>query len=82
MVARTTPGTHTPRISTQTVTKRSREIGERPHIQCVLYAAFLFWPSIYVEKQSIWAELSHIMQQQVIFLIVGSLQAHHSQVCP
>ena len=48
MVARTTPGTHNPRISAQTVTHRLREIGERPpYTMYVLYAAFLFWPSIY-----------------------------------
>ena len=32
MIARTTPGTHYPRISAQTVTHRLREIGERPPI--------------------------------------------------
>ena len=32
MIARTTPGTHNPRISAQTVTHRLREIGERPPI--------------------------------------------------
>ena len=30
MIARTTQGTHDPRISAQTVTHRLREIGERP----------------------------------------------------
>ena len=49
MIARTTPGTHNPRTSAQTVTHRFREIGERPqHTMYVLYAAFLFWPSIYI----------------------------------
>ena len=48
MIARTTPGTHNPRISPQTVTHRLREIGERPpYTMHVSYAAFLFWPSIY-----------------------------------
>ena len=48
MIASTTPGTHNPRISAQTVTNRLREIGERPpYTMCVLYAAFLIWPSIY-----------------------------------
>ena len=48
MIARTTPGTHNSRISAQTVTHRLREIGERsPYTMYVLYAAFLFWPSIY-----------------------------------
>ena len=44
MIARTTLGTHNPKISAQTVTHRLREIGETMY---VLYAAFLFWPSIY-----------------------------------
>ena len=49
MIASTTPGTHNPRISAQTVTNHLREIGERPpYIMYVLYAAFLFWPSIYI----------------------------------
>ena len=48
MIARTTLGTHNSRISAQTVTHRLREIGERPpYTMYVLYAAFLFWPSIY-----------------------------------
>ena len=47
MKASTTPGIHDQRISAQTVTDRLREIGERPlHTMYVLYAAFLFWPSI------------------------------------
>ena len=47
MIARTTPGTHNPRISTQTVTHRLPEIDERPpYTMSVLYVAFLFWPSI------------------------------------
>ena len=47
MIAKTAQGTHTPRISAQTVTNRLREIGERsPYTMYVLYAAFLFWPSI------------------------------------
>ena len=47
MIARTTLGTHNPRISAQTVTHGLREIGERPpYTMYVLYAAFLFWPSI------------------------------------
>ena len=48
MIVNTTPGTHNPRISAQTVTNRLREIGERPpYTMYVLYAAFLFWPSIF-----------------------------------
>ena len=47
MIAWTTPGTHNPRISAQTVTNRLREIVERPpYTMRVIYAAFLFWPSI------------------------------------
>ena len=47
MIASTIPGTHNPKISAQTVTKRLREIGERPpYTMYVLYAAFLFCPSI------------------------------------
>ena len=47
MIANTTPGTHNPRISAKTVTKRLREISERPpYTMYVSYAAFLFWPSI------------------------------------
>ena len=43
MRASTTPGTHNPRISPQTVTNRLLEIGERPQYTLnVLYAAFLF----------------------------------------
>ena len=48
MIASTTPGIHDPRISDQTVKNRLRGIGERPpYTMCVLYAAFLFWPSIF-----------------------------------
>ena len=51
MIGRTTLGTHNPRISAQTVTHRLREIGERPpYTLYVLYAAFLFWPSIYLTR--------------------------------
>ena len=47
MVASTTQGTHNPTISAQTLTNRLREISERPpYTMNVLYAAFLFWPSI------------------------------------
>ena len=49
MIARTTLETHNPRISAQTVTHLLRGIGERPpYTMYVLYAAFLFWSSIYV----------------------------------
>ena len=48
MIARTTTVTHNPRISAQTMTHRLQEIGERPpYTMYVLYAAFLFWPSIF-----------------------------------
>ena len=47
MIASTTPGTHSPRICAQTVTNRLLEIVEiPPYTVYVLYAAFLFWPSI------------------------------------
>ena len=49
MIASTTPETHHPRISAHTVTNCLREIGERPpYTMYVLYAAFLFWPSIFL----------------------------------
>ena len=49
MIARTTPGTHNPKLSAQNVTNRLREIVERPpYTMYVIYAAFLFWPSIYI----------------------------------
>ena len=49
MIASTTPGTHSPRICAQTVTNRLLEIVEiPPYTVYVLYAAFLFWPSIYI----------------------------------
>ena len=49
MIARTTPGTRNSRISAQTVTLRLRKIGEiPPYTMYVLYATFLFWPSIYL----------------------------------
>ena len=49
MIASTAPGTYNLRISAQTVTNRLREIGERPPYRMyVLYAAFLFWPSIWI----------------------------------
>ena len=51
MIARTTPVNHNPRITAQNVTYRLREIGERPsYTMHVLYAAFLFWPSICVQR--------------------------------
>ena len=51
MMTSTTPGTHKPRISAQTVTHRLREICEIPlYTMYVLYAAFHFWPSIYMEN--------------------------------
>ena len=49
MIASTSPGTHNPRLSAQTVTNRLLEISERPpYTMYVLYAAFLFWPSIHI----------------------------------
>ena len=53
MIASTTPGTHNPRISAKTVTKRLREISERPpYTMYVSYAAFLFWPSIFKRENN------------------------------
>ena len=53
MLSRTTLGTHIPRISAQTVTHRLREIGKRPpYTMYVLYAAILFWPSIYSRRNT------------------------------
>ena len=47
MIPNTTTGTHNQRISAQIVTNRLLEIGKRPlYTMYVLYAAFLFWPSI------------------------------------
>ena len=37
MIASTTPGTHNPRISAETVTHSLREIGERPPIYNVCF---------------------------------------------
>ena len=68
MITSTSPGTHNPRISAQTVANRLREIGERPpYTIYVIYAAFLFWPSIYQSSQRIicrtiqWPRTSALM---------------------
>ena len=51
MIVRTTPGTHNPRISVQTASNLLREIGAiLPYTMYVLYAAFLFWHSIYLKS--------------------------------
>ena len=48
MIAKATLGTHNPRISAQTVKHRLREFAKNPpYTMYVLYAAFLFWLSIY-----------------------------------
>ena len=66
MIARTTLGTHNPRISAQTVTHRLREIGERPpYTMYIFYAAFLFWPSIHAlisseAKSLIFSQSTHL----------------------
>ena len=52
MIARTTPGTHNPRISAQTVTHRLREIGERPPYTMYVLCGVSFWPSILLSKDS------------------------------
>ena len=52
MIANTTPATYNPRISSQTVTNRLREICERPpYTMYVLCAAFLFGLVYIPEKQ-------------------------------
>ena len=54
MMARTTLGTHNPNISAQTVRRRLPEVGERPPCTMyVLYAAFLFRPSIDIALQKL-----------------------------
>ena len=72
VIASTTPGTHNQRISAQTVTNRFREILERPtYTMYVLYAAFLFWPSIcilqsrIIEINSLFVDLSVCEPQQI-----------------
>ena len=49
MIASTTPGTHNPRISAQTVINRLREIGERPPIQCMFYMRRFFFGLVYMQ---------------------------------
>ena len=52
MIARTTPGTHNPRISAENVTNRLKEIGERPpypHIQCMFYMRGFFFGLVYIQ---------------------------------
>ena len=50
MIARSTPGTHNPRISAHTVTHRLREIGERTHIQLMFYMRRFFFGLVYVSQ--------------------------------
>ena len=67
VIARTTQGTHYLRISAQTVKHRLREIGERPpYTMCVLYAAFLFWPSIYVGRVVVYNPVCQLLNNYVI----------------
>ena len=64
MIASTTPGTHNPRLSAQTVTNRLREIGERPrYTMYVLDAAFVFWPSLCVGFKVKKSESGHVAYQ-------------------
>ena len=58
MIAKTTTGTRNPRISAQTVTHRLREITKNPpYTMYVLYAAFLFWLSIYIYSSlTVWRQ--------------------------
>ena len=74
MIASTTPGTHYPRISAQTVTNCLREIGERPSYTIyVLYAAFLFWPSI----ASLWEKIYQFNTGVYILLGLGEEALTH-----
>ena len=47
MIARTTPGTHNPRISAQTETNRLREIGERSPYTMYVYMRRFFFGLVY-----------------------------------
>ena len=51
MIASTTTGTHNPRISTQTVTNRLREIGERPPYTMYVYMRRFFFGPVYNSKR-------------------------------
>ena len=67
MIARTTPGSHNPRISVHTMTNRLREIvGRPPYTMHVIYAAFLFWPSLY----SLEAFCTHGISSKAHVLII------------
>ena len=69
MIARTTIATHNPRISAQTVTNRLREIGEiSPYTMYVLYAAFLFWPSICYSTSNLSSVTIHSVDFSVLTL--------------
>ena len=49
MIARTTPGSHNPRNSAQTVTNRLREIVEKKtHTQCMFYMRRFFIGLVYI----------------------------------
>ena len=77
MIARTTLGTHNPRISAQTVTHRLRENGERPaYTMYVLYAAFLFWPSICVKRLYRIHEPQHRISNNVVCATSKDQPAH------
>ena len=71
IIARTTSGTHNPRISAQTVTLSLREIGEiPPYTMYVLYAAILFWPSIsdqYINSFVYWVVMHAFLSSVEFF---------------
>ena len=48
MIAKTTPVTHNPRISTQTVANLLREIGERPPHTMYVFMRRFFFGLVYV----------------------------------
>ena len=48
MIARTTPGTHNPRISAQTVMIVCERLVKDPHIQCIFYMRCFFFGLVYV----------------------------------
>ena len=83
MIAKTTPETHNPRISAETiVTHRLREIGGRlPYTMYVLYAAFFFWPSIYLV--SVILRKLPVLKEAYRYLnrdIAASLKLHTSGI--
>ena len=55
MIARTTPGTHNPRISAQTVTHRLREFGKTSPIYHVCFiCGVFFFDLVYMLEFELW----------------------------